>query len=66
MPIPEKAKQTIKHFVKAFETSRYLFLWQTKSHVLSVDKASVDVHEMQILRERFRFLLGNNYVSCSY
>ena len=61
-----ESETNYKAFVKAFETSRYLFLWQTKSSVFAVDKASVDESELQVLRERFRSLLGKKYVTCNY
>lgn len=53
-------------FFRAFETSRYFFLFQTKNQVILVDKAAIQGGSAEQIREKFAPLLGKRYCVCKY
>ena len=52
--------------VKAYETSKYIFIFQTKSSVFVVDKSTVTDGTPEDIRNRLHAFLGANYYICKY
>jgi len=52
--------------VRAAETSRYFFLWQTKNQVYIVDKRTITDGDPAWIRGKLQGLLGKKYVLCKY
>ena len=53
-------------FVKAYETTKYLFLYQTGNQVYIVEKATLEGGTAEELRGKFLPYLENKYVICNY
>ena len=52
--------------VKAYETSKYIFIFQTKSSVFVVDKSTITDGAPEDIRNRLHAFLGANYYICKY
>lgn len=52
--------------VKAYETSRYFFLYQTKNQVYIVDKQTIDGEGANAIRQKLSENLGKMYNICRY
>lgn len=52
--------------VKAYETTKYFFLFQTARQVLVVDKATLEGGSPKEIREKLQSYLGKKYVLCNY
>lgn len=61
-----KAEIAYSFFVKAYETSSYLFLYQTKNQVFAVDKSTVTGGTFEEIRDKLRFYLNDKYYICKY
>ena len=61
-------KSTIDYtvFVKAYETSRYLYLFQTKNQAYIVDKSTITGGTVEELREKLTLYLKKKYIRCRY
>lgn len=53
-------------FVKAFETSKYLFLYQTNNQAFIVDKNTIQGGTIEDLRKQLSVFLKDKYVLCNY
>lgn len=53
-------------FVKAYETSDYLFLYQTKNQAYIVDKSTITGGTVEELREKLTLYLKKKYIRCRY
>ena len=53
-------------FVRAYETSRYLFLYQTKNQAFIIDKSSVENSDFEQIRKSLLSAIGEKYVVCNY
>lgn len=53
-------------FVKVYETSEYLFIYQTKNQAFIVDKSTVTGGTAEEIRERLSSCLGKKYIICKY
>ena len=52
--------------VKAMETTRYLFLFQTKNQVLLIDNATLSGGTVGDIRDKLQPMLGKKYIVCKY
>ncbi|MBQ7173688.1 MAG: YcxB family protein [Clostridia bacterium] len=52
--------------VKAFETSKYFFLYQTQNQVLIVDKSTMEAGAAEELKNKLSAFLKKKYYSCRY
>ncbi len=53
-------------FVKAYETSRYLFLYQTNNQVFIVDKSTVEGGTAEDIRNKLTTHVKDKYIICKY
>ena len=53
-------------FVKVYETSEYIFLYQTKNQVFVVDKSTVADGTVEDIRSRLSDFAREKYIICSY
>lgn len=53
-------------FVKVYETSKYLFLYQTNNQVLSVDKSTIAGGSIEDIRNKLASSVKGKYVICKY
>lgn len=53
-------------FVRALETSRYFFLYQTRNQVLIVDKTTVVDGTVEEIRRKLIDALKDKYIICKY
>ena len=53
-------------FVKAYETSRYLFLYQTNRQVFIVDKSTLTGGSIEDIRNTLSPYLNQKYIICNY
>ena len=53
-------------FLKAYEASRYLFLYQTKNQVFIIDKNTITDGTIEDLRTQLSVFLKDKYVLCNY
>ena len=53
-------------FVKVYETSRYLFLYQTNNQVFIVDKFSVENGTVEDIRNKLSAFVKDKYIICKY
>ena len=53
-------------FVKAYETSRYLFLYQTNNQVFIVDKNTIEGGSVEEVRNRLCAFVKDKYILCKY
>lgn len=51
---------------KAAETSRYFFIYQSKVHLLVVDKSTAEDGGAEAISEKLKKTLGDRYVRCKY
>ncbi len=52
--------------VKAYETTKYIFMYQTKNQVLIVDKSYVTDEDTEAIRSKLSSVLQKKYVTCKY
>lgn len=52
--------------VKAYETSKYLFLYQSNNQAFIVDKATVVGGSFEDIRKKISSFLGDKYFICKY
>ena len=62
----DEAKMEYSMFVKAFETSRYFFLFQTYNQAFVVDKSTIEGGSAEDIRAKLSLILGNKYIICKY
>jgi len=53
-------------FVKVYETSRHLFLYQTNNQVFIVDKNTVEGGTVEEIRNKLSAFATNKYIVCKY
>ena len=53
-------------FVRAFETTKYLFLYQTNNQVFIVDKSTVEGGTVGEIRSRLCTALNDKFIMCKY
>lgn len=53
-------------FVKAYETSKYFFLFQSNRQTFAVDKSTVEGGTAEDIRARLTAALGEKYIRCKY
>ena len=53
-------------FVKVYETSRYLFLYQTHNQVFIVDKNTIEGGTVEEIRNKLSTFATNKYIVCKY
>ena len=53
-------------FVKVYETSKYLFLYQTNNQVFIVDKSTVEGGTVEEIRNKLSTFLKAKYITCKY
>ena len=61
-----EAKIEYSLFVKVFETSKYFFLYETKTQVFIVDKNTITDGSAEQIREKLSPILKSKYVICKY
>ncbi len=52
--------------VKAYETSEYFFIYQTKNQVILVDKTTVEGGKAAEIAHRLSSYMGKKYIRCKY
>lgn len=53
-------------FVKVYETTKYLFLYQTHNQVFIVDKNTIEGGTVEEVRNRLSAFLKDKYILCKY
>lgn len=53
-------------FTRAYETSKYLFLYQTNNQAFLVDKSTIEGGTAEEIRNKLSGLLKNKYIVCKY
>lgn len=53
-------------FVKVYETSRHLFLYQTNNQVFIVDKNTIEGGTVEEIRNKLSAFATNKYIVCKY
>ena len=53
-------------FVKVYETSKYLFLYQTNNQVFIVDKSTVEGGTVEEIRKKLSTFVKDKYIICKY
>lgn len=53
-------------FVKVYETTKYLFLFQTKNQVFIVDKSTIEDGNVESIRNKLSSFLKDKYIICKY
>jgi len=53
-------------FAKAFETSKFFFLYQTNNQVFVVDKATIEGGTAEIIRNKLKIYIKDKYIVCKY
>lgn len=53
-------------FVKAYETTKYFFLFQTNNQAFLVDKNTIEGGTAEEIRNKLSGLLKNKYIVCKY
>ena len=53
-------------FVKVYETSRHLFLYQTNNQVFIVDKSTIEGGTVEEIRNKLSAFVKDKYILCKY
>ena len=53
-------------FVKVYETTKYLFLYQTNNQVFIVDKNTVEGGTIEEIRNKLSAFVKDKYILCKY
>ena len=53
-------------FVKVYETSKYLFLYQTNNQVFIVDKSTIEDGKVEEIRNKLSAFVKDKYILCKY
>ena len=53
-------------FTRVYETSKYLFLFQTNPQAFVVDKSTIEGGTVEEIRTRLSAFVGNKYILCRY
>ena len=53
-------------FVKVYETTRYLFLYQTNNQVFIVDKNTIEGGTVEEIRNKLSAFVKDKYILCKY
>ena len=53
-------------FVKVYETSKHLFLYQTNNQVFIVDKATIEGGTAEEIRNKLSIFVKDKYILCKY
>ncbi len=53
-------------FVKAYETSKYFFMYQTNNQVFIVDKSTVEGGTVEDIRSKLTTHIKDKYIICKY
>ena len=53
-------------FVKVYETSKHLFLYQTNNQVFIVDKNTIEGGTVEEIRNKLSAFVTNKYIVCKY
>ena len=61
-----EASMEYTSFVKVYETSKYLFLFQPDNQVFIVEKSTVTGGSAEEIRKKFSSFLKKAYVICKY
>lgn len=62
----DEARMEYSLFVKAFETSKYFFLFTTHNQAYIVDKSTIEGGSAADIRLKLSSVLGNKYIFCKY
>ncbi len=52
--------------IKAYETSKYFYLYQTKVQAYVADKSTITVKDAEEIRKKLMFYLGKKFILCKY
>ena len=61
-----EAKIEYSFLVKAYETSKYFFLYQTKDQIYIVDKSTIEGGTAEDIRSKLSAVLKDKYFICKY
>ena len=53
-------------FVKVYETTKYLFLYQTNNQVFIVDKSTIEGGTVEKIRNKLSSFVKDKYIICKY
>ena len=53
-------------FVKVYETTRYLFLYQTNNQVFVVNKSTIEGGTIEDIRHKLTAYVKDKYIICKY
>ncbi|MBQ1989260.1 MAG: YcxB family protein [Clostridia bacterium] len=53
-------------FVKVYETSKYLFFYQTNNQVFIVDKSTIEGGTVEEIRNKLSAFIKDKYILCKY
>jgi ABC-type bacteriocin/lantibiotic exporter with double-glycine peptidase domain len=53
-------------FVRVYETTKYLFLYQTNNHVFIVDKTTIEGGTVEDIRNKLSVYVEDKYIVCKY
>jgi hypothetical protein len=53
-------------FVKVYETTKYLFLYQTNNQVFIIDKSTIEGGTAKDIRNKLSFYVKDKYIICKY
>lgn len=61
-----KAEVEYSLFVKVYETSKYIFMYQTNNQVFPIDKSTIEGGTVEDIRAKLMPYLGKKYIICKY
>ena len=61
-----EAKIEYSLFVKVYETSRHLFLYQTNNQIFIVDKSTIEGGTVEEIRNKLSAFVKDKYILCKY
>lgn len=53
-------------FVKVYETTKYLFLYETNNQVFVVDKSTIEGGTVEDIRNKLSTFVKDKYITCKY
>ena len=53
-------------FVKVYETSKYIFMYQTNNQVFIVDKSTIEGGTVEEIRNKLSAFIMDKYILCKY
>lgn len=61
-----EAKIEYSLFAKVYETSKYLFMYQTNNQAFVIDKSTIEGGTTEDIRMKLYSFLGDKYIICKY